>query len=308
MMRKGHPNLSEKGMALVVTLLVTAVLVVLITEIVYAVHNYTSMTALFVDSQKASLLASGAVEREVISLSALTRDMKYTYLTEEAMKKESAEEGVRIGIALEDEQGKISLNSLVSKEGKLNQPGYDMYQRFLSSLGLDKDLADAVVDWIDADGSPLQDGAESSDYYSVLDRPYNAKNGKLDSIEELLLVKGYTIDVYKRLKPFITVSTDGKVNVNTAPKEVIMALASDITEEMADTLIEERDKKPFASTAEVRNVPGFGSMPVGFENSITVKSNTMRIRSKAASGDIFREIDAVVRLGDKPITLYWRER
>ncbi len=52
-------------------------------------------------------------------------------------------------------------------------------------------LIAALLDWLDPDEEPREGGAES-EYYQGLESPYDAKNGPLDSIEELLLVKGWT--------------------------------------------------------------------------------------------------------------------
>ena len=51
------------------------------------------------------------------------------------------------------------------------------------------EIADAIVDWVDPDDNPRPSGAESSDYS---DKGYRAKNGPLNSMDELLLVKGVT--------------------------------------------------------------------------------------------------------------------
>ena len=53
------------------------------------------------------------------------------------------------------------------------------------------DVANSILDWLDPDDTPRSDGAED-DYYSSLPNPYHCKNGPLDSLEELLLVKGVT--------------------------------------------------------------------------------------------------------------------
>jgi DNA uptake protein ComE-like DNA-binding protein len=57
--------------------------------------------------------------------------------------------------------------------------------------GMTEAVADAILDWIDADGEPRLLGAEQ-DYYSSLDPPYAPRNGPLGSIEELLLVRDVT--------------------------------------------------------------------------------------------------------------------
>jgi type II secretory pathway component PulK len=90
-----------------------------------------------------------------------------------------------------DECGKINLNALLS----LDRSG-NIAKQILMSLpnptNADLDsLSDCILDWLDADEDPRTNGAEST-YYSSLNPPYACKNGPLDSLEELLLVKGMT--------------------------------------------------------------------------------------------------------------------
>jgi type II secretory pathway component PulK len=54
-----------------------------------------------------------------------------------------------------------------------------------------QEIADAILDWLDADDTPRQYGAES-DYYQSLNPPYEPRNGPMHSLDELLLVAGVT--------------------------------------------------------------------------------------------------------------------
>ena len=57
--------------------------------------------------------------------------------------------------------------------------------------GMTDDVADNILDWIDADDTARPNGVESQ-YYGQLNPPYQPRNGPPTSIEELLLVKGVT--------------------------------------------------------------------------------------------------------------------
>ncbi len=57
--------------------------------------------------------------------------------------------------------------------------------------GMTEDVADAILDFIDADDEPREYGAER-EYYTQLPIPYAPVNGPLQSIEQLLLVRGVT--------------------------------------------------------------------------------------------------------------------
>src|SRR5712691_9307179 len=88
-----------------------------------------------------------------------------------------------------DESGKINLNALfkLDSSGKI---AHDVLMQ-MNLPGLTEDIVNSILDWMDPDDDPRADGAENS-YYQTLPNPYRAKNGPLDTIEELLLVKGVT--------------------------------------------------------------------------------------------------------------------
>lgn len=94
--------------------------------------------------------------------------------------------GLRYGI--EDESTKLNLNALLAIEKKTPGAGKSL---LLALPGMTDDIADAILDWMDPDDEPREFGAEV-DYYLSLDPPYVPKNGPLETIEELLLVRGVT--------------------------------------------------------------------------------------------------------------------
>jgi hypothetical protein len=94
--------------------------------------------------------------------------------------------GTRFG--LEDESTRLNLNTLLIAEKTTPDAG----RTFLMALpGMTEDVADAILDWLDADDEPRELGAEI-DYYSALSPAYAPKNGPLETVEELLLVRGVT--------------------------------------------------------------------------------------------------------------------
>lgn len=94
--------------------------------------------------------------------------------------------GVRYG--LEDESTRLNLNTLVKVDTM--QPGAGR-QMLMALPQMTEDVADAILDWLDADSEAREQGAEA-DHYSGLNPPYAPKNGPLDTVEELLLVRGVT--------------------------------------------------------------------------------------------------------------------
>lgn len=97
------------------------------------------------------------------------------------------EEGsVRFG--LENESGKINLNTLAALEKATPNAGRTM---LMALPDMTEEIADAILDWLDPDDEARASGAEA-EYYATLDPPYAPKNGPIGSIDELLLVRGVT--------------------------------------------------------------------------------------------------------------------
>ena len=94
--------------------------------------------------------------------------------------------GVRYG--LENESARLNINALAQMEKQKAGTGKQM---LMVLPGMDDSIADAILDWLDADSDTRDNGAEA-DYYAGLSPPYAPKNGPLDTIEELLLVRGVT--------------------------------------------------------------------------------------------------------------------
>ncbi len=89
--------------------------------------------------------------------------------------------------AVVDEMGKLNINTLI----QLDASGELLFAALMMLPYMTEEVADSIVDWVDADDEPRISGAESSHYQSM-PQGYQAKNGPLNSIGELLLVKGVT--------------------------------------------------------------------------------------------------------------------
>jgi len=99
--------------------------------------------------------------------------------------------GIRYG--LEDESTRLNLNALTLFEKLAEQAGVENGGRqiLMGLPGMTEEIADAILDWIDSDDEIREYGAEL-EYYTQLDPPYAPKNGPLETVEELLLVRDVT--------------------------------------------------------------------------------------------------------------------
>ncbi|HHL39989.1 MAG TPA: general secretion pathway protein GspK [Deltaproteobacteria bacterium] len=295
----------ERGFALVVVLLVTALLVSVVVEFVYAVYVSTSMVANYRDSQRASVLAATGVEMAQAAIEILDRTDPYRVTGGGGIYYAKSDEDTVLELRITDESSRVSLAVVYPATGAVNNRVHDVYSRLLSILGRDPELVETLADWIDVDDEPRLSGAETYDYYATLPDPYRPRNAMPVSVDELYMIKGYTPEVVRTIKPFVTVYGDGLVNINRAGKEVLMALSGDMDESLAERIIEYRASTPFRDRADVMKVPGFETIGFSLQDRIKVRGDTFRVFSRATAGDAVREVEAVIRLGGG--VLYWRE-
>jgi general secretion pathway protein K len=114
-----------------------------------------------------------------------------------------------------------------------------------------------------------------------LPNPYEAKNADFETLEELLLVKGMTREILygKGLINYITVyNKSAQVNVNAAPREVLMAVDG-VTEEIADNIIMTREIKPITNLQEV-GITNAQFFTLGESGTFTIESSGFKGEEK----------------------------
>jgi general secretion pathway protein K len=305
---------NESGFALVITLIITALLVALTVEFIHEVYVEASLSRSYADGQQAALLADSGVNGGIKLLQTVLAGQEYSSLLDRwAMPLEIGDDRGQLHVEITDESGKLNLNSIVFPNGEPNEPFYSMFPRLCSELKVSADLRDAAADWIDENDEPRPGGAETT-YYQSLPIPYLAKNSALDTFDELRMVNGFDEKTLKILSPFVTAFNDmtgapfSKINVNTAPRELLAVLDENMDDDLAGRIIEYRKTKPIKSTAEISRIPGLETIGIGLQGKITVKGTVYRILSRATVNETIRIVEALVRIdGLKPLILYWRE-
>lgn len=287
---------NEKGMVLLLVLVVVALLTSLITEFAFSTHVDLRLTETFRDRTRAWYLAKGGIQagRMILQDDRNGYDHPSEFWGIGVPSYAVGEEGV-VSISLIDLDARMNLNRIVSAgRQNPNVPIYDSFIRLFDNLGLDNPnaLADALVDWIDVDDSPRDEGAESNDYQR-LEQPYAAKNDYLDSLDELALIQGFTPEVIRQIAPFVSVFGGEAVNINTAPAEVLMAMDALelIGRAQAEEIIGHRADKPFEQATELNSISGLENV---LRTYFTVKSTAFQINSEGWVNDGVRRVTAVV--------------
>ncbi len=221
------------------------------------------------------------------------------------------------------------------RKANINVANEAILQQALMVMGVDAGqmtpVVNSILDWIDRDETPRIQGAES-DFYQGMTPPYFAKNGPIDDISELLLIKN-AADFYGApdtslsqqkvynpltsrfsgsggvmptaavgLTNLFTPLSIGKININTASAEVLQLIPS-ITPEAAQGIVSARSGEddgsgmfgPYRNLGEVRRVPEVSLPMLGaLQQFCGVRSSTFEVHVDAQIGGYHRHFVGIL--------------
>jgi general secretion pathway protein K len=307
---------NQRGFALIITLIITALLVAVVTEFIREVYVETTLRRSYRDGEQAVLMADSGIRGGVRLLQSVTAVQSYTSLNDVWKAKPlhiEDERGV-LDVIIEEESGKLNLNVVIPPSGEYTGDYYaGVFTRLLNRLKLPTDLIDPLADWIDENVDPHRNGAEAN-WYQQLKPPYTPRNGPLQTLEEVRLIKGFDSKTFEALRPFVTVYSDtlgspvAPVNINTASPELLASLDDALTDDLVTRITDRRKSEPFKTPADLVKVAGLEQIATRLQTRITTKGAVYRLTATARIGETARTIEAVVRvIGGASQFLYWRE-
>lgn len=199
---------------------------------------------------------------------------------------------------IEDLQGRFNVNNLVDGNGEVDEDSLEQFRRLLSALGLDPRFAGLAADWIDADRQPsFPDGAEDT-IYTGFTPSYRVPNQLITSASELAALEGMEKAMFDVLAPYI-VALPGRtrLNVNSAPAQVLQSLDESMSPADAERLVGERGDagfddivNTFSAFSEI-DVNQLGDSSSYFQLMVVVRIDTVRITyysllARGPSGDV----------------------
>lgn len=302
----------NRGMALLVVLAVVALLTAVLTELAFSTLVDLRLTETFRDTTRAYYLAKGGITAGRMILQEDRNGYDgFDELWSQGVTNYPVADGA-VSVRIIDQDGKLGINALVQE----NTPNTLMVDRFyrlfvaldLDNLGNPAELTANLIDWLDSGDTPYQvirtdgvnipvAGAEDS-YYKGLPQPYPVKNGRLDTLDELALIKGFTPEVLRRILPHVALHDHTTVNINTASGAVLRALDLQIDAKVVETLIAYRQETPIERLEQLEVVLPVGAYSalksLGNLGSLGVQSSRYRIEAKAVINDGRRRLQAEV--------------
>jgi type II secretory pathway component PulK len=199
-----------------------------------------------------------------------------------------------VGVRIEDEGGKLNLNLLAHADWELSEIARQELISLFHAQGQDTALVDRMADFVIAE----QLVPETDELY---------KATPILLLEELLQVEGVTHEFlfgpeYRdaggtfALARYVTCWGSGRVNINTASRDVLEAVLTGIRPEMAETILNLRASEPFIS---VHEVTGFFDLTQAqrerLDSRLTAESDTYLVRIACRAGDLYSLTRAVIK-------------
>ncbi len=273
---------SNDGIALFLVLWVLILLSVIVGEFCYAMRTEINITRNFKEETQAYYIAEAGLNEAIGGL------IKNQIIAPKTEPIESSEEtpeiGWRVGvdipavpfgqgqfeIKIGNESGKVNINSADQAFLKMLLGSFDLKDR-------DRDIiVDSILDWRDKDDFHRMNGAED-DYYGSLPTPYECKDDDFESVEELLMVRGITPEIfYGGLRDMVTVyetpesgnntrdilrkatgqkKGPQKISINAISPRLLRTVPS-MTDELVQAIMEYRKEKDFIKLHDLLPVVG----------------------------------------------------
>ncbi|MGD9132524.1 MAG: general secretion pathway protein GspK [Desulfobacterales bacterium] len=336
---------NNRGIALLLVISVTTILIAAALEYNrrarFAVFSAAAARDRLTLSQMAAsgihaAMALLAKDRAESNIDSLQEDWANPEKISELLNEIPFDDGT-LAVTISDEMGRIQVNALVKfpDSRSFNESQRRLLERYFNTL-MDASeetpedsrppaIINSLKDWLDSgddDAITGLSGAESA-YYQDLSPAYQCRNGPIADINDLLLVKGITPELFygstetPGVADVLTVygmtpgtgtsfTFNGKININTAELPVLVSMLPSENADLALAFFEwrqeaaaDKDAADLSDPAWYRNIPGYSAMNLD-TNLITTASDTFRIISAAKVNDFALATTAVVqRLQDK---------
>lgn len=327
----------NRGSALIVALWIILILSLLIASFAFDMHVEADILSYYRNRVKAQYIAQSGMELSKLILSRLEDiDPDDPGIGEEDEALHTAAVNLSRGVAVRGltrpiGEGLLTLD-IEPEEGRrnINQLTDEDWEEILDQANVPQErwaeLIDCFLDWTDEDDLRRLHGAESDDPFYV-DRGIVVKNAPLDTVDELLLIKGFDEEVVfgspagtppeesiRGIAYWLTAWSHGRVNINTASREVLLTLPG-MDEWAVDAIIEQRvgpdgewgtRDDGFESVEQAIAATG---MNPALRNRLTVTDvHFLRITSIGEVRGVRSAAWGVLRVqGRELVPVYWRE-
>ncbi len=298
-----------RGVALIAVLWIVALLTVIGAGFALDMRTETTLTQELLAGARARAAAEAGVYRGIWEL--LKPDRRRRWRADGTQRRWSFR-SYRVTIALQDESGRIDLNTATP----------ELLGALLTAYGVEDErraaLVDTILDFRDADDAKGPNGAEDPEYQAE-GRASGAKDGLFNTVAELMQVLGMSRRLYGRIAPALTVhSHQPGVDAELAPPAVLRALVTgDASEDALERYLDDRKSKaedPSTDPAGAQNAALLSGLNPRFLSRSTGEVYTIQAMARVRRSNVasaVAHISATIRMTNQPrrpyTVLAWRE-
>ncbi len=254
----------RRGSALLLALVTLVILSTLMVAFLFRVRVDTELAARYRYRMKAQALARAGLEYAKLMLTKSLNpgnEPQDEYGEAFFLALKNMQRGMPLsGFTHEMQDGRFTLH-IQPEQGRrnINRLSQADWEALLENSGVPSELFNpligAFLDWTDPNDLTRLHGAEAEDPFYT-DRGYTPTNAPLDTLDELLLIKGFTRAILyggsladfwdmpdlhvTGIARLLTVYGDGKLNLNTASLDALLTV-SGLRPEQAEQLLLGRD-------------------------------------------------------------------
>lgn len=250
----------QRGVALLATLILALAVTIILGNIFFRHQVQVSQAAGSLHSDQAILLAISAENWARDLLVAENDDVKTDHFEEDWAQAIPflPVDGGSIAGCIVDLQSRFNLNSLSSYTSSDLEQEIDgikfgharVWQNLLQSMDyfVDSSKVAVIVDWLDKNDSRVTPSGAERPEYSFYEPARFPHNDLISDAAELASMEGYSLRDLQQLTPWITALPEiTPVNINTAPEQILLALAGDMEREFVDLILASR---PFGNLTD----------------------------------------------------------
>jgi general secretion pathway protein K len=297
----------RKGSALITVLWLSAALSAIAFSVASTVRGETERASTLLESTRAYYLATGAVERAL-----LTALAKPGEINRQPVMRMAFPSGEAI-VEIIPETARLSLNTGTPQE----------FVALLLALGADppraQSITAAILDWRGAQG-----GLDA--YYLSLTPSFRPRHASFQEVEEAIYLQGMTPEIFHgnyardrqgrlvrvgAFKDCVSVyGSTGEFDANFAEPALLRSIG--IPPETVDRIVERRRGRPFINPGELGQIGGAGKLRIGGNTIFTFRATAHARTPNGPFSEVSRTVSAQVKFrkpGEPPShqVLRWDE-
>ncbi len=271
------PQGKERGVALIIVLLVTALLIALIFEFAYGTRISLRAAVNFRDSERSYYLARSGVILAGLLLSDNLKKGKPQEQLEwgQDVSNMLGMSDAQLVVQWKDEGGKIDISTVTRAS-----TGYSRLGALFEIQGINRDRLDQIADW---------QQREFRRFYLITE-----------------LHQFLSDEEFGKIQNDVTTVPVTQIDINTASAAVLQSIGA--SSGMAEMILQRRKTEPFKTLQEINDF--LGPTNANVSGQLTFTSDVFKVDSYATVGGFTKQIEAIIQRrtdGTGANALYWRE-